>query len=378
MKTTIKIKTMLIGMLVAFNMSAQETSTKSSVAVLGVESKGMEYSSESLAYMVRLELEKCNNYTVIDRLDVTEVATKNNIDADKCFAKSCLLSMGQLLEVDKVMNGRVERFGEKIVIALYLIDVKTGVVEKSNVTEYLNLEKEVQKMVRISIQKMNGIEPDKNLVNLLIDYDVPFESPNSRLSLSGPRMGAAYTLGDNGERLQAPKNQGGYDMFPVTFQFGWQKEVQYLSAGNFQALIENIFMISGMESGRFIPSYTLMNGFRFGKNGWEFGFGPSFYFSRRANGYYDDDNKWHLENEWKETTIDTSGSWPVTVLAPNPHPIISRYDNRGALSLSASLILAVGRTFHSGYLNIPVNLYVSPLKEGTMVGFSFGFNVQKK
>jgi len=52
--------------------------------------------------------------------------------------------------------------------------------------------------------------------------------------------------------------------------------------------------------------------------------------------------------------------------------------SRGFGALSASLILSAGRTFKSGYLNIPVNIYVSPRKEGTVVGFSFGFNIYKK
>ena len=52
--------------------------------------------------------------------------------------------------------------------------------------------------------------------------------------------------------------------------------------------------------------------------------------------------------------------------------------NRGKHTFSTSLIVAVGRTFKSGYLNVPVNVYASPNKEGTTVGISFGFNVAKK
>ena len=44
----------------------------------------------------------------------------------------------------------------------------------------------------------------------------------------------------------------------------------------------------------------------------------------------------------------------------------------------ANLIFAAGRTFRSGYLNVPVNVFVSPRKDGTVVGLSFGFNIQKR
>ena len=53
-------------------------------------------------------------------------------------------------------------------------------------------------------------------------------------------------------------------------------------------------------------------------------------------------------------------------------------DNRGDAKLTTGLIIAVGKTFKSGYLNVPVNLYVSPNKEGTVVGISFGFNIAKR
>jgi hypothetical protein len=156
------------------------------------------------------------------------------------------------------------------------------------------------------------------------------------------------------------------------FEFGWQQEWQYLSAGNFQALIEGIFLIGGLESGKFIPNIAFLNGFRFGKKGWEFGFGPTFRIVEKASGWLGDgyneteDGKFYLESEY-----------------PNPpntedYPIYKRLDSRGDATLSTGLVLAVGRTFKSGYLNIPVNLFVTPRKDGTSVGMSFGFNITRK
>ena len=65
----------------------------------------------------------------------------------------------------------------------------------------------------------------------------------------------------------------GFGMLPIMTQFGYQMEWQYLSAGNLQALVEVIPLISGMDQGRFIPSLTLMNGFRHSKTGVEIAFG---------------------------------------------------------------------------------------------------------
>ena len=41
-------------------------------------------------------------------------------------------------------------------------------------------------------------------------------------------------------------------------------------------------------------------------------------------------------------------------------------------------VWAIGKTFHSGYLNIPVNLFYSSGREGGYVGLSMGFNITKK
>ncbi|MBK6526803.1 MAG: hypothetical protein IPG07_15360 [Crocinitomicaceae bacterium] len=40
--------------------------------------------------------------------------------------------------------------------------------------------------------------------------------------------------------------------------------------------------------------------------------------------------------------------------------------------------MAFGRTFRSGALNIPVNIYYSSNKFGGVIGASIGFNVNKR
>lgn len=361
----------LIAVLSLFWTTTAQNQVKPSVAVLGIDSKGMSVDKESLAYIVRLELEKADAYSVMDKYDVAERITKNNIDMTTCFGKTCLVAAGALLEVDKMVTGNIDRFGEKIIVSLKIIDVRSAGVEKQDVTEYINLQNELQRMVRISVQKLLGITPDPNVVNLLINYDAPVESPKTKVSLEGPRMGFSISTGEAADVLRAPESQGGYEMFPATFQFGWQQEWQYLSSGDFQALIEFLPMVGGLESGRFIPSITFLNGFRLGSAGWEFAFGPSFRVVRKLRGFMGDglngteDNVWYDEYSWAQQY-------------PNPYPIRNRLDSRGEPVISTSLFFGIGKTFHSGYLNIPVNLYVLPRKEGSTFGFSFGFNVYKK
>lgn len=369
------MKTMMFGILVSGILMSTDSfaQTKPEAAVLGIDSKGVIQDAEAAGYMVRLELEKTNSFNVMDKYDVAEAVSKNNIDLKSCFGKNCVTAAGKVLNVDKIITGSIERFDEKIVIALKLIDVNSETVEKQDATEYLNLQPELQKMIGISVQKLVGITPDQNLVNLLINYETPVESPKTQIRLNGPRMGAAISFGDAASVLRAKEGEGGFNMFPLMFQIGWQQEWQYLSAGNFQALVEVLPMISGLESGKFIPSVTLLNGFRFGKAGWEFAVGPSFRIVRKATGFYDEDNIMGTGNSWHLTE-----DWNYENFGPNPYPLTKRLDSRGTGSVSTRLIFGVGRTFKSGYLNIPVNVYVAPDKQGTLVGFSFGFNIYKK
>jgi hypothetical protein len=381
------IRNMMLGIaILSASAGLQAQNQKEVVAVLSIDSRGVIQDAEAVAYIVRLELEKANVYNVMDKYDVAEGVKKNSIDPQSCFGKSCVVEAGKALGVDKMITGSVERFGEKIVISLKVIDVKTATVEKQDATEYLNLQPELQKMISISVKKLMGMETDPDLVNLLINYDRPVESPKTKFNLDGPRMGFSTALADAGKVMTAPQSKGGYDMYPVMFQFGWQKEWQYLSAGNFQALVEFLPMVAGLESGKFIPSVTFMNGFRVGKAGWEFAFGPSFRLVKKSNGFYDKDNllgdganEWHMEKEWN---INEPGATQIINgspgLRPMPYTIESRLDSRGVPKVSTSLIIAFGRTFKSGYLNIPVNFYISPRKDGTTLGASFGFNIYKK
>lgn len=351
-----------------------QNQTLPTVAVLGIESNGVSNDAEAVSYMIRLEIEKLNVYYIMDKYDVAEVAALNNIDVANCFGKKCVTAAGKSLKVDKVISGGVDRFGEKVIISLKLYDVKTGTIERQSAMEYLNLQSEIQRMIRVSVKKLLNVDPDPAVMNLLVNYDVPVENPLTKLSLNGPRMGFSVPFGETQDILTSELSDGGFDMYPAMFQFGWQQEEQYLSAGNFQALIEGILLFGGLESGRLIPSLSILNGFRFGKAGWEFGFGPSFRVAKEARGFIGDGNNGTIEGRWYlEEELGSLGAIP-----DDTYSIRDRLDSRGDLKVSANLIFAAGRTFRSGYLNVPVNVFVSPRKDGTVVGLSFGFNIQKR
>ena len=346
--------------------------SKPRLTVLNIDMKGLTMDQVQMGNLVRIELDKLQQFEVMDKYDVANVVEKNKLTINNCYGKICLVEIGKIINSEKMFTGNVELLGEKIVVSLRLIDVKTETIEKSQVTEFLNLQKEIQSMISVTINQMFSLpNQEATVASLTIknSFDNAVNNPSkNRLRLDGPRMGATVFTGTTAKILQSPTTQGGYGAVPVMFQFGYQFEKQYLNSANIQALFEFIPMVTGLDQGLFIPSFTFMHGIRSNKSGWELAFGPSFSLVKKAKGYYDSNNDWQLSEEWNQRN-------PYN----KPEPVfITRLDSRGRTYLNSSFVLAAGKSFKSGKLNIPVNIYVIPGKDGIRCGTSFGFNGKNK
>lgn len=354
--------------------SGTSQTIKESLAVLNIDSKSIGTDPQIMGNMVRQQIEKLNVFDVKDKYDIQYFMEQNKISMSNCYGKTCLTEVGLLLKVDKMFTGSAEHLGKTIVITFRLMDVKTGSFEKTYVHEFLYIPEEIQNMVKLSVSEMFVMPFDRNLMNKLsrpYDFDNTNNNPEvQRLRLDGPRMGFLSYTGDLRDRMMESKKNGGFDVFPVMFQFGYQFEKQYLNEGKVQALFEFIPMITGLDQGYFIPSASILHGVRSNINGWEFAFGPTFNLTPTAKGYYDENNRWQLESHWDAQSGNTGKQ--------NPYEIIDRLDSRGAYGFHSAFVLAAGRTFKSGKLNMPVNAFIIPGKTGFRFGISVGFNAKNK
>lgn len=356
-------------------LNAQENANpqiagKSKVTILNIDTKGVNIDPVAAGNLVRIELEKLNQFQIMDRYDVAYVIDKNKLSVQNCYGKICLVEIGKVIGADKMFTGSIELIGETIIVTFRMIDVKNEQIERTHVNEFLNFPNEMQTMVQVSIAQMfEKPVPDELLTTITKrnNYENSINNMNrSKVNLSGPRSGFTYFTGEAGRRISEDRSTGGFGSYPMMFQFGYQFEVQYLNEGNYQALFEFLPTISGFNQNIFFPSLTIMNGFRNNKYGWEIAFGPTLGLVTKAKGYYDADNNWQLASEWDET------------LGENPYKVETRMDSRGNFELQAGFIVAAGKTFKSGKLNIPVNLYMIPNKQGIRFGASFGFNAKRK
>lgn len=372
-KNNYKVWQLLILMLFtisSINAQTDETpNLKEDIAVLDFDTRGYNFNQQQAIQFLINELIRIGKYEVMDNYEIEYISKKENISTSGCFSKTCLTEMGKLFNSDKMFTGSIQLLGERVNVTLRLFDVKTGSFEKTLVKDYLNIPGNELMMIRITINEMFGIPSDENIVKKLTmksEYDNTINNPYKLILKSdGPRIGIVGFGGVAADVIRNKPNEGGYGSYPVMFQFGYQFEKQYLNEGNFQALIEFIPTITGLDQGRVIPSISFLNGLRNNVNGWEFAFGPTFNLTKMAKGFYETDengnSKWYLESE--------SVSFPNKDLN-----IISRPDSRGNINATAGFLFAFGKTFKSGKMNIPLNFFFIPSNNGARFGLSFGWN----
>jgi hypothetical protein len=357
---------------------AQQSNT---IAVANPNVNALTIKPESVAKMMRLELIKINKYKVYDEFDMNEVIKAKEEYKVGCYGQSCLARLGEELKVDYVMSGSIDGLGNKIVVTIKIIDVKGQTLYKSSVREFDNQETEVQRMVEVVLAEMHGLTVDKVLTDRLAFKNELITSNNvGKVNNSGPRIGFAYLTGSVNEFATRATKYGGLGIQPFTSMIGYQIEGQYVGTENFSALVEGIINISGLEQGQFVPSISLLNGFRFGKANWEFAFGQRFGISSTSEGFFDDQNifstdaRYFSQSDWSQYAMQNNLN-PVD--PGNGYIFEKNFDRRGDKAIATTFLIAFGRTFQAGALNIPVNLFYSSQKGGGYVGVNMGFNVQK-
>lgn len=363
------MKRIILFLTLGISIVMQVMAQRPVIGVLDINVDGLEYKPSDVGNIARREMEKLDTFQVIDRFDVMYMAQQNKLELANCYGKMCLVELGKKLGANKMLTGSAERYGETIIITLRIVDVNQNNIEKTLVKEFLDLPSALPQMISVAVRELMGksVSPAE-LAPLTRTPEFTENALNSanvdRLRLSGVRMGFVYLTGTNAEIFRAPTSQGGFDIFPMMYQLGYQFETTYLNEGNFQALFEFIPMVTGVEHGLFIPSFTVLHGMRLNRKGWEFAVGPSISFSRQAEGYTDATGAWKLKTEW-----DGVGTRPE---------FVTRLDSRGDAMVNPGLVFAAGRSFISGKVNFPVNFYYIPNQNGGRIGFSMGFNSRRK
>lgn len=339
------------------------------ILIAGIEIKGFPNDSNQLVNICMYELKKLNIYDVLNQNDVEFSAKENNIDLTNCMSKQCMTQIGKALGVEKVIGGSIEQFGEKIYISFRLLNAPGGNIEKTYSQEFMAFPDRLPLMIEITLRKMHGLEVDEAILKTLTSIQSLESTLNNpkitRLNLSGPRFGFGFIAGPDAKDFRRPEKEGGWGSSPILSHFGYQFEISYLNQGNIQGLFEFLPLVSGVEYGSFIPSFTFLHGIRSNKTGLEFTIGPTFNTTRRTEGVYLDEGWTSIKKPKRPLTAEELS---------NSREALTQ---SGITKIEGGLAIGFGKSFRSGHVNFPVNAYVVLRKDSPRFGLSIGFNTKK-
>lgn len=341
-------------------LNAQSVKYAKRVAVLSVKANNVILNSKQVTKLFRNSLIELDTFEVLGEYDMLDMLSGSDIVDSLCYSTSCLVKAGEFLNVDYMISGSIEKLIDKIVVSFWIVDVKRKSIVKQKLIEYIDVDERLKEMIKVSLKELLNLPVDVTLKKALVKENQFASNINipdvEKLSLSGPRIGFTFLTGDEAQIVKDKEEVGGFEGRPAYFQFGYQFEVSYLNAGRIQALFEIIPVISGVDQGLFIPSLTLLNGVRLNTNGLEFAVGPTFIMTRKAEGYYDESGNWQFGD------------------IPDGKAKKYRLDSRGDPYLDTGFVVAVGKSFKSGKVNFPVNIFTVLKKKDLQFGLSLGFN----
>lgn len=355
------LKLIVLGLAFTSNLNAQE---KETLFVGGIAINNMSLEYESIRTAIHANFMQSELYILEDRYDVAEKLEDKELIG--CLGKSCLQRVGEKVGADKVVSFTFDGLKDKIIISAKVVEVKTGAVLKQSISEFENQPQMINRIIELAVNKLLEIPSNADVAQQLSYKKTAAQAKQvAILNNSGPRIGVAFASGSNGDYITRSEKRGGLESTPAVLNLGYQFETQYVGTDNFSGLFEFIFNVGGLEKATIIPSFALLNGFRFGKGNWEIATGPSLTVKKLAEGVMIE-NKWYLERELALEGFDLS-----------QYDLVKKPDTRGDLALSSNWVIAVGKTFRAGAVNIPVNVYSSINKYGTAFGVSLGLNVSK-
>lgn len=128
------------------------------------------------------------NYRWLERGRIEEILDEQKFQASGCADQSCVVEMGQLLGARKMVAGSISRVGDTYSMALNVIDIETGLVDKS-VSEVCPgcREGQLYQLAENAVRALSGKTPKK-----VKSYPVLIHK--NRLNLDIKKTGAGLRL----------------------------------------------------------------------------------------------------------------------------------------------------------------------------------------
>jgi len=132
------IRFYLILLALAISLFAQVSSPRTQgVAILDFEGTVLKpYENLALTDRFRAEVLAMPNIRVMERAQMDVILKEQGFQqSGACNTQECLVQMGQLLGVDKIIVGNIGKLGSTFVINARIIELRTGQIEKMSSKE---------------------------------------------------------------------------------------------------------------------------------------------------------------------------------------------------------------------------------------------------
>ena len=155
----------LMGLCFLTTLTVAQDSSKTNIAVLDLEPRGGLSAEEVMSISDRLRGELINTglYTVVERGQMDDILKEQGFQrSGACSEASCIVEVGQLLAVYKMVGGSIGKVGKAYSINLKIIDVATGKIERQ-VADDLKCSKEelVSFHIRNVARRMAGLVKER-------------------------------------------------------------------------------------------------------------------------------------------------------------------------------------------------------------------------
>lgn len=122
-----------------YAQNIKQTKKKSAAAVMDFQRAGNLHVDEviELTNQFRLLLVQTNLFSVLERQQMTDILKERNyVMSDFCNSAECLVQIGQVFGVEKMIAGDVGKVGDTYTFDLRMVDVSTGKIVKARSEDY--------------------------------------------------------------------------------------------------------------------------------------------------------------------------------------------------------------------------------------------------
>jgi len=160
--------------------------SETTIAVLDLEALGIDQSETNvLSNRLRTLLVNLDGYKVVERSRMEEILNEQGFQQSGCTSDECVVEVGKLLGVQKMLTGSFGRFGNIYTLELRIIDVQTAKIESSTNYDY---QSEIENLL------LEGVETALRKLLLKTSSETLYQSQKGSLKIITNPPGASVLV----------------------------------------------------------------------------------------------------------------------------------------------------------------------------------------